>query len=106
MRQPASIEEVWTHISRELTVPQQIRNWTVFSGYLTKGDFVARWDDDQVVCTLKTSSVIHVPHDDFETVWQIWDAYLRGRFQRHAMTKMTRHSKYIISILHQCLDEG
>jgi len=37
----------------------------------------------------------------FQNVYPIWEKYIKGNFPRQEIGNITRHSKYIISILHQ-----
>jgi hypothetical protein len=81
---------------------QQIDNWTDDKGYL----------GDQFTIQAVMPNVIHVnspgaqniqkvQRKDFEGVYNVWNQYRAGLFQRHRIRdKITRFSKYVISILY------
>ena len=97
-------EEIWNLLCHELALPKAIRNWTVYSGYIGRGDFTAQANGDHVVCILSSRSEIRVPKEDFEKVHEMWSGYLSRKTPRHIIRDVTRHSKYIISIFHQFLE--
>jgi hypothetical protein len=104
MNDQMPFEQVWDTLCRELASPKKIRNWTVYWGHIGRGDFTAQAEDDtHIVCTLISGSKVEVPQDDFEVVYQVWSQYLSRKTPRYMVRDMTRHSKYIISILHHFL---
>lgn len=99
----ASAAEMWSLLQRELREPTTIRNWTRDSGYL-RGDFVAHAKPHTVACLLPKGTTVYVPRTDFERVYGIWNQYCAGEIPRHYLRdEVTRHSKYIITILYQFL---
>ena len=55
-----------------------------------------------MACTSTPQKKIEMPYKkaDFEKVWDVWPGYKLGKIQRQELMKLTRYSKYIISILH------
>ena len=102
MSDDTRFEEMWELLCRGLSSPQQVRNWTAWSGYLGE-DFTAVCRGAEIVCTLPSGSVISVPRGDFERVYEMWSGYLAGRVRRVDIREVTRSSKYIISMFHQFL---
>jgi len=90
----------WATIQSELSRATLIRNWTKDSGFVGE-DFYAVAGAVSVTCSLPAGSEQHVPKGDFEKVFLLWEAYLKGHIRRPKIRDRTRFSKYIISIMHQ-----
>jgi len=60
---------------------------------------------DYVEVEPEFGEIQRIPLRDFERVLEVWDQYKAGVVKRHEITKMTRFSSYIISIIHYCIDE-
>jgi hypothetical protein len=103
MNLQTGFDQIWETLTRRLQSSQAIRNWTVIKGYVGE-DFTAQSGDLRIDCILANQTQITVSRDDFERVYRIWPQYLSGDFQRNKIRDITRHSKYIISILHQVLE--
>jgi hypothetical protein len=91
-----------THMTKlnALQAGEQIKNWTVFKGYLGDTFRVAAIKSEYVAIETPNAQYIqNVPLRDFETVNRLWDEYMSGRLPRHKIRDLTRFSKYIISIL-------
>lgn len=93
----------WEHIIKELSTKQKIHNWTVFSGYIGE-DFTAVYKREKEYVEIDAPSArspIKIRKHSFQNVYQYWSQYLNGKVRRGKLRDITRHSKYIISIMHQ-----
>ena len=83
-----------------LQAGEQIRNWTVFRGYLGDTFTIAAASSSHVEIEVPaTGNIRRVPFRDFKIVEKIWKDYVSGEFPRHKFTSLTFNSKYVISIL-------
>jgi len=95
-------DEFWKKLTTVLRDKRLIRNWTRDSGYLGKGDFYAVYRGGNVIiCILESGSVLRVPKEDFELLFNHWEDYIKGRYPRHLLRNKSRFTKYTISILNQ-----
>ena len=106
MKSQMPFEQVWNRLCHELALPRVVRNWTVDSDYIGRGDFTAQMSGNHIVCVLTSHSEIQVPKKDFETVYEMWSGYLSREIPRYRIRDVTRHSKYIISVFHQFLESS
>lgn len=96
-----SFETVWSDLLAKLTKGTTVRNWTAFRGYLGDTMVIGRIGIDYIeVIPPKAENSQFVPKGDFQKVWKVWTDYKAQKVQRQEVREMTRHSKYIISILH------
>jgi hypothetical protein len=96
-----TFEDVWHQLHRRLRPGIIIPNWTVLKGYL--GDnmtIVAMRAETIEIIAPNAKNLVVVPRAHFHRVWEIWALYTGGQIPRGELAKMTRFSKYIISILH------
>lgn len=104
-RDEQGFERVWARIQRTITPGDTIRNWSRHSGY-RGNDFTIHAATDRFVevDSPGASNIQHVARAEFARVHEHWDAYNAGVFARHRLTKITRFSTYVISILHHVLN--
>ena len=95
--QRQDFEELWGRIQRDIGAGCTIRNWTKYSGYIGN-DFIIRTVGINFVDV--DAPAQHIHKEEFFKVYRHWNAYNEGSFPRYKLVKMTRFSKYIISILH------
>jgi hypothetical protein len=89
-----------------LSAGEEIRNWTIHSGYLGDSFRIATVRPTYVeVEAPRAQTIQHIPRADFEKVDPLWDDYVARRLPRHSIRDRTRFSKYIISII-QHLKKG
>ena len=96
-------EQVWERICHELAPPKLVRNWTAANGHIGR-DFIARQGGSSIVCVLASGIERRVPRKDFQAVDDLWPTYVIGQTPRREIVSKTYHSKYIISILREFLD--
>lgn len=53
----------------------------------------------------ETGDIQSIPLKDFLMILSLWKDYIKGVVKRHELRNKTRFSSYIISIIHQCLEE-
>jgi len=98
----ARFDKFWKRLTDVLRVKQLIRNWTRDHGYLGRGDFYAVYRGGNVIiCILENGSVLKVPREDFELLFNHWEDYIKGRYPRRLLRDKSRFTKYTISILNQ-----
>lgn len=99
-------ENLWSKLKSILRPRAIIPNWTVDGGYFGGTITIVELSDEAIEVEVPTAKNIQVvKKTDFEEVWRIWESYNAGEFKRGQMTRLTRNSKYVISILHwmECL---
>lgn len=98
-------EELWRQIQRDISVGDTIENWTQHRGY-SGDEFIIRVMDTRFieVESPDAENSQRVPREDFSAVYELWGDYLARRVPRYQIRDLTRFSKYIISILHQVID--
>ena len=98
-----SINEFWIKLINSLKNEQLIRNWTVISSYLGRGDFTAIYTgDDYIECKSLNSKKTHkVPREDFHIMHHNWQRYIKRKIKRKDLNNKIQFIKYTISILHQ-----
>ena len=96
-----SFNRIWSFIQDNIKKGQIIKNWTKDSGYIGDPFTINCLDTNRIDITpLRAESIQRIPKKDFESVYDIWEQYLSGNFQRSKIREFTRFSKYIISIFH------
>jgi hypothetical protein len=99
----------WFRLTSWLSRRQRIMNWTVKSGEIGE-DFEAVHAGGNYVIVYPKSAlrVQRVPKNDFKVIYEKWDEYIAELIPRSYFVKgpivHSRFSKYIISIIHQCLN--
>jgi hypothetical protein len=99
----------WSRLTSWLSYRQHIRNWTVKNGEIGE-DFEAVHAGGNYIIVYPKSAlhVQRVPKNDFKVIYEKWDEYKAELIPRSYFVKgpiaHTRFSKYIISIIHQCLN--
>lgn len=97
----ASFEKTWQAVRTRLKVGILIPNWTTLKGYLGDTMKIEAVSLDQIVIDApKAKNLQKVSKEDFEVIWQVWANYKSGKVKRSELIEYTRHSKYVISILH------
>ena len=95
-----SFSEFWVSLQANLKVGENIRNWTAANGYLG--------DHFKVVAVLPNCVEIESPNavtiqcarkPDFEVMYNNWESYCSQQLQRNVLVKLTRVSKYTMSII-------
>ena len=97
------INKFWIRLINSLEDKQLIRNWTIHSGYLDRGDFTAIYKEgDYIECkALNANYPQKVPKRDFEIMYNNWQKYIERRIRRKDLHDKIRFTKYTISMLHQ-----
>ena len=97
-------EIFWAKLLEKLENPTRIKNWTVYSGYIGE-DFTAQTRSDSVIeCIIPGGSPQYVSKKDFELVYGLWEDYKNFKVKRMELTRISRFTKYVISIIHQFED--
>lgn len=109
-------DEFWNLLINRLSTQATIRNWTAKNGYFGE-DFEAKYvselggrEGGHVKIILPSGQEQKVRKHSFNKVYPYWDGYISGRIKRSFLAhkeknpNYTRHSKYVISILHQFED--
>ena len=98
-----SFDQFWNELITTLKPDTEISNWTAFNGYLGDTMEIVEVKEKMIVVeSPNAKNLQRISKRDVEKIWQIWPAYLAGKVQRQEIRDLTRHSKYIISILHWC----
>ena len=97
----SSFNGVWHEIRQRLSRGMEIRNWGYDRGYTGNASQIVDVNYDEIVVTgEKTNGKRRIARRDFEKVFEVWDRYRVGLLPRDAVTKISRNSTYIFSILH------
>lgn len=101
--QVITFDEFWRRLINVLRNEQTIRNWTINSDYLGRGDFPAIYQGgDYIECRPPNAMNPQiVPRRDFEFMYDNWNDYVNGRIRRPQLRDRSRFTKYTISIIHQ-----
>jgi hypothetical protein len=93
--------DTWNALQASLTAGTSIPNWTVHSGVIADPFTIAAVTATAVVIdTPGAETPQTVPLADFQTVYDRWNDYRHGAMPRSDFTRLTRYSKYVISILY------
>jgi hypothetical protein len=96
-----SFADTWAALRAHLSEGVTIDNWTAYSGDVGEPFKIQKIGSDAIVVAAPGAITPQlVRRKDFEAVYELWDGYVRGRIPRSIFTPLTRHSKYIISLLH------
>jgi hypothetical protein len=94
-------EKIWQELQSKLSSHLILPNWTADQGNFRGTMMIVNISDDSIeVESPGAKNIQKVRKQDFEEVWRIWPEYKNGKFRRGDMTKLTRFSKYVISIFH------
>jgi hypothetical protein len=92
----------WIDVQRQFDVGSAIRNWTAFGGYLGDRFIVAKRRPGYIeISTPQARTIQHITQSEFEKVYEVWNDYVKRKMPRHRLAKLTRFSKYIISIIRE-----
>ena len=94
-------ENFWSRLQREISVRDTVRNWTKDNGYRGGSFTIHKVDSGFVkIKTPNADKPQRLRKKDFETIYDLWDAYNNGDVPRNELRDITPYkSKYIISIL-------
>jgi len=93
--------KTWSYIQSNLHAGQLINNWTK-AGRYKPGTFpIVKVGTTSIkIKAIRTHKPRPVPMGDFEKVYNVWNQYNAGIYSRYEIRNSTRHSTYIISVLH------
>ena len=95
----SEFEYIWNFLQTNMKPGTELQNWTANSGYLGDSMTIINIRQNSIeVKTPKANNLQHVPKEDFEKVWSVWNDYKTQNVKRYELRDMTRFSKYIISI--------
>lgn len=114
MNEKKDFDIFWKELTQTLAIKQKIKNWTEDHEYIGE-DFSAiyisaphRIEGGYIEITPKSAlQTQKVKKHSFKKIYPYWEQYTNGKFERSFFvdkkknSNATRHSKYIISILHQ-----
>lgn len=109
MKEKRDFDEFWKMLTEALSIKQTIRNWTAKNEY-TGEDFTAVYvldhakkEKERIEMNVPSAKnpIIPVKKHSFKNVYPLWDGYIKGTILRKEIRDITRHSKYIISTMHQ-----
>lgn len=91
-------QNTWAQI-QNIPINTQIQNWTAYHGYRGDPITIAQISPDHIVFLSPTADNEQpVPKDDFEGVYNVWNQYIAGHYQRRQICDdITRFSRYIIN---------
>ena len=93
---------VWDVLKANLSAGDMVPNWTALRGKIGAPFKIKEVSDTAVlVGPPGARSLQRVLRADFKVVYDRWDEYTRGKMRRADFNPVTRHSKYVISILHR-----
>ena len=96
-----SFSDTWNAIQSGVTPGMTIPNWTVHNDEIGEPFRITDVTSTAVVVNAPgATSAQRVSHADFAVVYERWDDYTRKAMLRSDFSPLTRHSKYVISILH------
>ena len=99
--------KVWFDLRKKLKNGTVIQNWTAYNGYLGDEMTIVEVGRDFIVFKVPNAKNLqNVPKEELEKVWDVWKDYKTQKVRRYELKPMTRHSKYIISLLHWYEEEG
>jgi hypothetical protein len=86
-----------------LHVNEEIKNWTKLKGEFGENFVISDINPNYIVVMAPSAQMPQIiPRKDFDAILPYWEDYCQGIFKRSDFLKITRYSKYIISILHHC----
>jgi hypothetical protein len=89
----------WSELQSNLRPGTLIKNWTVAKGYLGDEFKIVSVSSTQVdVDSPAAETIQRVSKKDFEIMFNHWDQYCSGELKRRDLVRMTRVSKYTMSI--------
>ncbi len=92
---------IWERIRRSLGPGSQVGAWSVRSGGLGWSFTVVGLAGASItVDSPGAASLQVVPRHEIEKVFAVWVQYTSGSFRRDEMRKLSRHTSYIISMIH------
>ena len=116
MKETLDFNEFWNILISILSTQTIIKNWTQDKGFYGE-DFEARYisepggrEGGHVKIILPSGEEQKVRKHSFNKVYPYWQGYTEGPIERSFLShkeknpNYTRHSKYVISILHQFED--
>jgi len=93
--------DTWAALQASLQAGATIQNWTAHSGAVGEPFEIEAVSRNVIVINAPgATNPQSVRRADFEAVYESWVEYVSGTVPRSAFTPLTRHSKYVISILH------
>ena len=93
--------DTWAAFQLRLQADATIQNWTFHSGAVGESFVIEAVGQNVIVVNAPGATTPQsVRRADFESVYELWDDYVRRATPRSAFTPLTRYSKYVISILH------
>ena len=96
-----SFEGFWKRLLEKLRNPTLIKNWTVYSGYIGEDFFARKHSEFVIECILPTGNTLYIPKRDFEVIYNLWEDYKRFKVKRAELCRLSRFTKYVISIIHR-----
>jgi hypothetical protein len=101
----SGFEVFWAKLAGSTSSRQTIKNWTVNKGF-TGEDFEAGHGgvDCLIVYPPSAQNKLRVPKSDFHIMFDNWQSYRKRKISRGELAKLSRFTKYTISILHQYQD--
>ena len=92
--------KVWLTVQGQLRPGEKIRNWTAAKGFLGDNFRIVHIDANHIdVDAPNAETIQRVRKSDFEVMHNNWAAYCSGQMSRQALVKLTRVSKYTMSVL-------
>jgi hypothetical protein len=87
-------DDFWRHLKDELQEEQTIRNWTMDTGYLGRGDFDAIAKGNYIECySPEAENPQKVPRSNFQFMSEHWQSYIHRRIRRHQLGDGSRFTK-------------
>ena len=95
-----SFAQFWTDLQTNIKSGATIKNWTAAKGYLGDEFKVLSVAENRITIeTPEAENIQNVSKKEFEVMYNNWDAYCSKQIQRKELTKLTRFSKYTMSII-------
>lgn len=92
--------DVWLAVQSRLHTGEKVRNWTAAKGFLGDDFLICCVDASHIeVDSPNAETIQRVSKKDFEVMYNNWTAYCSGGISRQALVKLTRVSKYTMSVL-------
>jgi len=97
----------WYELTSWLSSKQHIINWTADKGEAGEDFEALHAGGNSIIAYPKSAGVQRIPKKDFKILYENWNGYVTGVIPRshfvHGPIAGSRFTKYVISILHQCL---
>lgn len=89
----------WSELQSNLRPGEMIRNWTAAKGYLGDEFKIVSVSSTHIdVDSPGAETILRVSKKDFEIMFHHWGLYCSGVYKRQDLARMTRVSKYTMSI--------